>query len=93
MRKAGCVVLGVIAEGCADTIREQLSAILPVLLKAVRDEFYYVRECACFALGQFSEYCQPDILHFNKEVLPVIFQGLDDESASVQVIIDHYICW
>jgi hypothetical protein len=84
MRKAGCAVLGVIAEGCCDKIKEQLSLILPILLGAVADPEYYVRECACFALGQFSEYCQPDILHHNSKVLPVIFTALDDERPTVQ---------
>ncbi len=84
MRKAGCAVLGVIAEGCSDKIRENLSNILPILLKSVQDTEYYVRECACFALGQFSEYCQPDILHFNQMVLPVVFGALDDPRPTVQ---------
>lgn len=84
MRKAGCAVLGVIAEGCSDKIRENLAGILPHLLAAVGDSEYYVRECACFALGQFSEYCQPDILHYNQQVLPVIFQALDDPRPTVQ---------
>lgn len=84
MRKAGCAVLGVIAEGCSDKIRENLAGILPILLKSVQDSEYYVRECACFALGQFSEYCQPDILHFNQMILPVVFQALDDPRPTVQ---------
>jgi hypothetical protein len=84
MRKAGCAVLGVIAEGCSDRIRENLSEILPRLLAAIQDPEFYVRECACFALGQFSEHCQPDILHYNQLVLPVIFQALDDPRPTVQ---------
>lgn len=52
MRKAGCAVLGVIAEGCCDKIRATLAEILPPLLQLVRDSEYYVRECACFALGK-----------------------------------------
>lgn len=84
MRKAGCAVLGVIAEGCADQIRENLAEILPRLLALVQDPEYYVRECACFALGQFSEHCQPDILHYNQTVLPVIFSALDDPRPTVQ---------
>lgn len=85
MRKAGSAVLGTIAEGCADRIREQLAGILPVLLNAVQDEEYYVRECACFALGQFSEWCQPEILQYNAQVLPVIFQALNDQRPNVQL--------
>ena len=52
MRKAGCALLGVIAEGCCDSIREQLPTIMPALLSAVQDPEYYVREVGCFALGE-----------------------------------------
>jgi hypothetical protein len=52
MRKAGCAVLGVIAEGCSDRIRESLDSILPRLLQLVQDPEFYVREVACFALGK-----------------------------------------
>lgn len=84
MRKAGCAVLGVIAEGCADRIRDNIGDILPPVLAAVQDSEFYVRECACFALGQFSEYCQPEILHYYDKVLPVIFQALDDPRPTMQ---------
>lgn len=78
MRKAGCAVLGVIAEGCSDSIRTSLQQIVPVLLGAVRDSEPIVRECACFAVGQFSEHCQPEILHYNHLVLPAMFDALGD---------------
>ena len=52
MRKAGCAVLGVIAEGCADKLRELLPSVLPRLLQLMQDPEYFVRECACFALGE-----------------------------------------
>ena len=84
MRKSGCAVLGVIAEGCSDHIPESLDSILPRLLQLVQDPEFYVRECACFALGQFAKHCQPDILHYNEAVLPVILQALDDPLPSVQ---------
>jgi hypothetical protein len=58
MRKAGCAVLGVVAEGCSDKIRENLANILPSLLRSVQDPEYYVRECACFALGKYFVICR-----------------------------------
>lgn len=84
MRKAGCAVLGVIAEGCHEKLKESLDEILPPLLRSVEDPEYYVRECACFALGQFSEYCQPEILNYHDSVLPVVFKALDDQRPSIQ---------
>jgi hypothetical protein len=88
-RKAGCALLGLIAEGCADHLRTILQQVLPPLLGSVQDQEYYVREVACFALGQMSEHCQPEILTFNQSVLPVIFQALDDPHQSIQTT----ICW
>ncbi|CAE7647513.1 kap123, partial [Symbiodinium microadriaticum] len=84
MRKAGCAILGIIAEGCSCNIREMLPQILPRLLEAIQDSHYYVRESACFALGQFSEHCQPEILYHHQEILPVIFQALQDPRPTVQ---------
>lgn len=84
MRKAGCAVLGVIAEGCCDSMRERLDAIVPVLLSAFSDPEYYVRECACFAMGQFAEFMQPEILTFNQAVLPVVFNALSEPRFTIQ---------
>eukprot|EP01041_Mallomonas_annulata_P011769 gene11769-24669_t len=84
MRKAGCAVLGIIAEGCCDAIRPILPSIVPKVLFAMKDEDYFVRECACFALGQLSEHCQPDILYLNQMILPAVFAALDDPRPTVQ---------
>jgi importin-4 len=77
-------VLGVIAEGCCDAMRQGLSTILPRLLESIQDPEYFVRECACFALGQLSEYCQPEILHYHQKVLPIVFGALEDPKHTVQ---------
>ena len=55
MRKAGCAIFGIIAEGCCDAIKPLLSQILPKLLSSMSDGDYYVRECACFALGELPK--------------------------------------
>ena len=54
VRKSGCAVLGVIAEGCADTIRTIMERILPGLLQSTQDPDQFVREAAFFALGNFQ---------------------------------------
>lgn len=51
MRKAGCAILGIISEGCADPIRKALSAIVPHVVVAASDAEKAVREVAYFALG------------------------------------------
>jgi hypothetical protein len=77
-------MLGVVAEGCADALRQMLSTIIPTLLDAVRSPEVFIRETACFAMGQFSEHCQPEILMFHSTVLPTIFMALDDPTTNVQ---------
>lgn len=83
-RKAGIACLGVIAEGCAEPLREHLGDIMPMVLQAAQDPSATVRECACFALGQISEHCQPEILSYSDQVLPIAFRLLDDSTVAVQ---------
>ena len=84
MRKAACAVLGVVAEGCQERLRESLQDILPVLLNCLKDPHIFVREVACFALGQFSEHLQPEILNYHDVVLPAVFTALGDQTLTMQ---------
>jgi importin-4 len=83
-RKAGIACLGVVAEGCAEPLRDHLAEIMPHVLQSARDENAQVRECACFCLGQISEHCQPEILSYSEQILPTIFSLLDDSTVAVQ---------
>jgi len=83
-RKAGIAGLGVIAEGCAEPLREHLADVMPHVFSAAADAESQVRECACFALGQLSEHCQPEVLAYSSQILPIVFALLDDTTVSVQ---------
>mmetsp|Transcript_3516 Transcript_3516/g.5285 ORF Transcript_3516/g.5285 Transcript_3516/m.5285 type:complete len:1075 (+) Transcript_3516:184-3408(+) len=83
-RKAGIACLGVIAEGCAEPLREHLPDVMPHVFAAAGDADAQVRECACFALGQISEHCQPEILSYSSQILPIVFALLDDTTVAVQ---------
>lgn len=83
-RKAGIACLGVIAEGCTESMREHLPEVVPHVLHAAGDSEAQVRECACFALGQLSEHCQPEILAYSNQILPIVFALLDDTTVQVQ---------
>uniref|UniRef100_A0A8C4YLU3 Importin 4 n=1 Tax=Gopherus evgoodei TaxID=1825980 RepID=A0A8C4YLU3_9SAUR len=72
-RKAGLMVVAVLAEGCGDHIRTRhLQALLGVICRSLADENLVVRSAALFALGQFSENLQPDITAYAGEVLPLL---------------------
>jgi len=83
-RKAGIACLGVIAEGCAEPLREHLPDVMPHVFTAAGDADSQVRECACFALGQISEHCQPEVLSYSSQILPIVFALLDDTTVTVQ---------
>eukprot|EP00584_Thalassiosira_punctigera_P023117 CAMPEP_0172554952 /NCGR_PEP_ID=MMETSP1067-20121228/57275_1 /TAXON_ID=265564 ORGANISM="Thalassiosira punctigera, Strain Tpunct2005C2" /NCGR_SAMPLE_ID=MMETSP1067 /ASSEMBLY_ACC=CAM_ASM_000444 /LENGTH=1075 /DNA_ID=CAMNT_0013343439 /DNA_START=121 /DNA_END=3348 /DNA_ORIENTATION=- len=83
-RKAGIACLGVIAEGCAEPLRENLAQVMPHVFKTAGDSDARVRECACFALGQISEHCQPEVLAYSSQILPIVFALLDDANIAVQ---------
>ena len=83
-RKAGIACLGVVAEGCSESLREHLPDIMPLVFTAAGDADSQVRECACFALGQISEHCQPEILNYSSQILPIVFALLDDTTVTVQ---------
>jgi hypothetical protein len=83
-RKAGIACLGVIAEGCAEPLRENLAQVMPHVFMTAGDADARVRECACFALGQISEHCQPEVLGYSSQILPTVFALLDDDNVAVQ---------
>uniref|UniRef100_A0A8C4SHZ2 Importin 4 n=1 Tax=Erpetoichthys calabaricus TaxID=27687 RepID=A0A8C4SHZ2_ERPCA len=85
-RKAGLMCLAVLAEGCADYIRQKyLSSMLQVICRSLNDSSQVVRNAALFALGQFSEHLQPDISKFSDELMPLLLNylsGTDNKHCS-----------
>lgn len=76
-RKAAMISLAVLAEGCADFVRNRhLETILQVVCRALSDQNIVVRNAALFALGQFAEHLQPDISQFSSHILPLLFDYL-----------------
>ncbi|XP_074838563.1 importin-4-like isoform X1 [Carettochelys insculpta] len=76
-RKAGLMVVAVLAEGCGDHIRTRhLQALLGVICRALAEDSLVVRSAALFALGQFSEHMQRDMAAFAGEVLPLLLSYL-----------------
>ncbi|XP_070574661.1 importin-4-like [Ptychodera flava] len=77
-RKAALICLAVLAEGCADRIRNKyLQALLQVVCKGIQDSHQVVRNAALFTLGQFSEHLQPDVSSYHAEILPLLFEYMN----------------
>jgi hypothetical protein len=87
----GWVVLGVIAEGCCDALRQGLAEILPSLLLSVQDQESYVRECACFALGKTLNLSSPAhvmiiLQHYHEFALAGRSKYFKNQNNSVDIL-------
>uniref|UniRef100_A0A6I8P8H9 Importin 4 n=2 Tax=Ornithorhynchus anatinus TaxID=9258 RepID=A0A6I8P8H9_ORNAN len=77
-RKAGLMVLAVLAEGAGDHIRQRLlTPLLQVVCQSLGDPSQVVRNAALFAMGQFSENLQPHISSYCGEVMPLLLNYLE----------------
>jgi hypothetical protein len=83
-RRAALMAVGVAAEGCADSVREQLDELVAFVAHAASDADPRVRDAACFAIREFSEYLQPDICLHHATLLPAVFKCLDDAGEEVK---------
>ncbi|KAH8260597.1 hypothetical protein KR038_008251 [Drosophila bunnanda] len=76
-RSAAYYSMGMIAEGCSETISHKyLKVMLNIIKSGIADSASEVRVSAFFALGQFSEYLQPEISKYAPLILPVLFDYL-----------------
>ncbi|KAH8322660.1 hypothetical protein KR059_002632 [Drosophila kikkawai] len=76
-RSAAYHSMGMIAEGCSETISHKyLKVMLNIIKSGIVDSAPEVRVAAFFALGQFSEYLQPEIAKYAPLILPVLFDYL-----------------
>eukprot|EP00257_Ricinus_communis_P014233 XP_015571855.1 importin-4 [Ricinus communis] len=83
-REASVTALGVVSEGCLDSMKDKLEPVLHIVLGALRDPEQMVRGAASFALGQFAEHLQPEIVSHYESVLPCILNALEDASDEVK---------
>ncbi|GBG68591.1 hypothetical protein CBR_g3136 [Chara braunii] len=83
-REAASMVLGIIAEGCNEVMRQGLDELMPLALGGLRDPEPLVRGAASFAIGQFAEHLQPEILERYAEFLPAVFTVLGDAEPGVR---------
>ena len=76
-QQAAFTALAVVAEGCAEHIRNNyLEALVRVIVAGVRHPTTHVRNAALYAVGQFSEHLQPDFANYADDVLPPLFEYL-----------------
>ncbi|KAM6900784.1 importin-4 [Xenentodon cancila] len=72
-RKGALMCLAVLAEGCADHIRNtMLSSVLQTVCQSLSDNNQVVRSAALFAIGQFSEHLQPEVSKYCAELMPLL---------------------
>lgn len=84
MRKIGVLALGVVAEGCADFVKQDLANVVNILLQGLQDPDVAVREGAGLSMGYCAEHLKPDILDLHSIILPQLFNLLDFNNIKVK---------
>lgn len=83
-RKVGVLAIGVIAEGCADFVKQDLAMVVNVLLQALQDPDVNVREGAGLSIGYCAEHLKPEILDLHSIILPQLISLLDFSNTRVK---------
>ena len=83
-RKIGVLAIGVIAEGCADFVKQDLVAVVHILLQALQDPDVGVREGAGLSIGYCAEHLKPEILDLHATILPQLIGLLDFSNTRVK---------
>jgi len=83
VRKAGLLAIGVIAEGCADYMKQELGAVVEGLLQALEDPQEVIKESASLSLGYCAEHLKPEIYEHHEKVVPKLIQVTQQGSGKV----------
>jgi hypothetical protein len=83
-RRVGILALGVIAEGCADFVKQDLSQVVSILIAGLSDPDVTVREGAGLSIGYCSEHLKPEILDLHALILPQLITLLDFSNNRVK---------
>lgn len=83
-RRVGILALGVIAEGCADFVKQDLNQVIDILLQGLNDPDVTVREGAGLSIGYCSEHLKPEILDLHALILPKLITLLDFANTRVK---------
>jgi hypothetical protein len=83
-RRAAMIAPGVLAEGCSELLKEDLSSLLEMLVGGLQDPRETVAEGAAIAIGYCAEHLRPDILDWHAEILPPLILALSSESQVVR---------
>jgi len=87
-RKAGYVVIAMMAEGCKEVIvkGDNLKMLLQACVEqGLTDDATVVRKCALEAVSQICTHCNFDILQYHQMLLPNIFKIFENPKEQINV--------
>eukprot|EP00163_Fabomonas_tropica_P001165 TRINITY_DN10889_c0_g1_i2.p1 TRINITY_DN10889_c0_g1~~TRINITY_DN10889_c0_g1_i2.p1 ORF type:complete len:1075 (+),score=308.77 TRINITY_DN10889_c0_g1_i2:312-3536(+) len=84
LRATSLHILGVISEGCAGLMVDNLEPILDMIIPCASDPDHTVRAAAMGALRNFGEELQPRVRQQYSRILPVVFKALEDTDDVVK---------
>lgn len=83
-RREAVTTLSAIADGCSESIRDEIQDFIPYLVQCFNDPEEIVQRGACVLLGNFSQYLKPEILDYHHTLLPCIINAIVNGSERVK---------
>eukprot|EP01080_Neovahlkampfia_damariscottae_P001706 gene1706-475_t len=83
-RKAGITAIAILSEGCLESMKQNITLLIPILINGLKDQNQKVREVSFLAVHAFIEYLQPEIFEYIDQILPYCILMLNDPSDDVK---------
>ncbi|KAH3732252.1 ARM repeat superfamily protein [Pelomyxa schiedti] len=83
-RKAAMGSLAAVTEHCSESFRENLSTVVPLVVRHLRDPSKHVRQVTFSVLREFSDFLQPEFMEYHAQVLPAICENMVNPDKYIQ---------
>ncbi|KAH3714527.1 hypothetical protein Pelo_18963 [Pelomyxa schiedti] len=84
LRKAAMTSLAAIAEHCSESIREDLSTVVPTVVRLLNDPCVPVRLGALLVVREYSDYVWPDFMAYHSQILPPLSENIRSNEWCLQ---------
>ena len=84
-KRAGLNVLGIISQGCAHSLVNDIPNILPLIVQCVEVPDIDVQQHMCYTLGQWATYMKEDMGLHHASLMPVVFHLLNNGGQNYKI--------
>ena len=84
-KRAGLNVLGIISQGCAHSLVDDVPKLLPLIVQCVECPDLDVQQHVCYTLGQWATYMKEEMGEHHELLMPVVFHLLNNGGTHFKI--------